>query len=169
VGLGILAAGDPSGLVVSGASVEVGIGRRAGRLGARADATATQGRRVPLGGGNADWSRASFGLGVRALLLGRVPRLVVHAGPRVALLLVEGTGYASNDSDSVVVLGAGAGLRLAWPLGRLTPWLDLCGAFWPGVQRLVVGGAVAGMTGAATHALSGLEAQIALGLSVRAL
>jgi hypothetical protein len=56
----------------------------------------------------------------------------------VSLLLVDGKGYTPNQQTSGISLGASAGARLAWSIGRLSPWLELRGVGWLQAQRIFV-------------------------------
>jgi hypothetical protein len=107
-------------------------------LGLRLEGLLTGWAETPLGGKAARWRRTSFALAPRAHHTWSWLTGELHAGPALAWLQVEGSGFAPTDTRSQgdLVVGAAGGARLALSRARWQPFLSGALAFWP-VRSLV--------------------------------
>jgi hypothetical protein len=159
VGVAVLASsqdGPAPGIMIDG---QLGTGRSglAGRIGLLAAGAHTLSvGPVP---GQSRWSRAALSLGLRDRIWSRSAALDGYVGLEGGLIRLEGAGFSTNYSRLGFDLGVGAGVRLAWSLGRVAPFLALGGSVWPGRKTVTV----AGTTDEAT--LPRFELRASLGIS----
>jgi len=154
--LGIFASAV-SGSVAPGARVEVSARQR--RLGFRVALAATASQGGSLGNGRVDWRRASGELGTTY----GPGRLRVDAGLVASVFSMQGSNFAQNQGSTGVTAGATAGLRVAWVLGGMLPWLELRGIWWPLSQRSYVVDADTGLQ--TSRAMPHAELQLAAGVA----
>jgi hypothetical protein len=94
---------------------------------------------IAVSPGQASWARLGGEVAVRAESpLGRRGRLQPGVGLALTALTVEGHGFSRTASDTLFDLGGVARLRFALAVGRLRPWLDVAGVYWPRSHRLTV-------------------------------
>jgi hypothetical protein len=161
VALGVLgswARGD----LAEGAELAVSVRRAPWPAGGRVALATSTPRDQPLGPtpGAVRWSRSVFEVGPSRDLKVGVSRLELHASLAMAVVKVQGVGFASARSANGFDLGAAGGVRWVLPWGNAAPWLGVQVIDWPGNQRLEAGGT------SATAELPHIDVQIALGLSL---
>jgi hypothetical protein len=138
-----------------------------GQFGLALNASVALPRGVTVGQGTANYWRPTLELNAMAQLHAAKWSLYAQAGPAVALLLVQGTGFDPNRSDYSYELSAGAGLRAMIPWKSKTAWLTVGGILWP--QGRKVESTVANSTAIISAPLPGWEVRVAIGLSWRVL
>jgi hypothetical protein len=138
-----------------------------GQFGAALSVSLALPRSVAVGQGTANYWRPTFELNAMAQLYGAKWSLYAQAGPALALLLVQGTGFSPNHSDYSYELSAGAGLRAMVPWNNKTAWLGVNGILWP--QGRKVESTVSGSPAVLSAPLPGWEVRLAVGLSWRIL
>ncbi len=100
-------------------------------------------RSIHLGGGRFDWTRLAFSFGpvYRVFLRSRakpfLPFIDLHLEPLIALVLVQGAGFAINRSEIGVDAGVGGGIRLVTPFRWIAPFLDLSFDGWLRKQEAI--------------------------------
>lgn len=105
---------------------------RQSRTALRAEVEAQSRREMTLQGGKGQWRRWILGLGLERTLSGDgAGWLRGFAAARVALLELEGTGFAVNYRARVADPGASAGLRAVWTHGRWASWVEVAMSLWP--------------------------------------
>jgi hypothetical protein len=126
-GFGLL---DQQG-IVPGLLLDAGMPELIGSLGLTLQASVGLFRDVAVGAGNARYWRPTLVLRATAgLLRGRwVLRAV--AGPALGVLLVSGSGYQRNASDTTVMWGVDFGLVLARAWQKREGWISLGAMAWP--------------------------------------
>ncbi len=105
--------------------------------------TAVHARSLGAAPGEARWSRAALGLGIRDRLWNRGVVIDAHADAQVALIHLDGAGFTNNYTRNGFDLGVGGGLRLAWKPDApgvvvAAPFLGLEGVAWPREKTVVV-------------------------------
>ncbi len=169
-GLRTLVGGSLLGLV-DGQGVDAGLALDGtflfGQFGLVLNASVALPRGVAVGQGSANYWRPTLELNAMAQLHAAQWSLYAQAGPAVALLLVQGTGFDPNRSDYSYELSAGAGLRAMIPWKSRTAWLTVGGILWPQGRR--VESTVANSSAIISASLPGWELRVAMGLSWRVL
>ena len=107
----------------------------------------------------AQWTRAALSAGPAFRVRRRAVMLDAHGGGVLAALHIQGTGLASNSSDTSAQLGLTAGLRFLWAWHHAAGWVGTDVFTYPGQDRLTIGNF--GEVGR----LPRVEIQIALGVS----
>lgn len=107
--------------------------RRRG-FGLRAAAAYTGALASAVGNGQASWSRASLELGP-SYALGPV---ALDAGAVLSRLWLRGDGYAEDQTSQGNAFGMTMGGRIERAWGRLVPWLEARGLWWPQAQQIYV-------------------------------
>jgi hypothetical protein len=107
----------------------------------------------------AQWTRAALSAGPTFRVRRRAAMLDAHAGGVLAALHIQGTGLASNSSDTSAQLGLTAGLRFLWAWNHAAGWVGTDVLTYLGQDRLTIGNF--GEVGR----LPRIEIQIALGVS----
>jgi hypothetical protein len=129
------------------------------RFGVRAALSGTLAQSASLGGGRAEWRRASVELGPSY----GTEHVRLDVGLLAGVVAVQGTRFSVNQSSSAATAGTTLGMRLAWRLGPVLPWIELRGIWWPLSQRAYV---VDGNTLVQTdRALPHEEAQLGAGVA----
>jgi hypothetical protein len=133
-------AGARSDRLVAAAAAEATYGPARG-IGWRLQLATTTRDSLPLGGGQAVWTRSSVALGITGT--GRLGRfgLESHTELLGALYSIAGENLAPNETGSQLVLGVGAGVRPLLALGSSGDlWLDVTIIAWPGRHELLLRG-----------------------------
>jgi hypothetical protein len=107
----------------------------------------------------AQWTRAALSAGPTFRIGRHSAMLEAHGGGVLAALHIQGTGLASNSSDTSAQLGLTAGLRFLWAWTNAAGWVGTDVFTYPGQDRLTIGNF--GEVGQ----LPRVEIQIALGVS----
>ena len=115
---------------------------------------------VPVGQGQAQWSRATAEIGA-TYSLGHAR---FDAGAVASLFWIHGTGFEVSQRSEGSAVGATLGARMGWPWGRVVPWIEMRGFLWPQSQTIYVLDATTGNK--TTHALSHAELQLGVGLAL---
>lgn len=133
-------------LVLGGGAATLG-GRLSGTLGPQGSRwkgelaiTAQAWRDISMGTGSAQWLRTAVQLGPAWAVLEGPFRVQLGFFGIGSLLSVQGLGFDSNLASSGFELGAGASATAAYPLRNLSPFLTVGTSYWPGVQKLTIGG-----------------------------
>jgi hypothetical protein len=87
-------------------------------------------RNIAVGQGTAQYWRPTLALAASAEFYRKNLVLRVQAGPALGVLLVHGSGYNPDRSDSSLTWGAQAGLSLVQPWRRDEVWLLLEALLW---------------------------------------
>lgn len=88
-------------------------------------------RQMAVGQGTAHIRRPTFALFATLELYRKRWLLRAQVGPALGVLLVNGTGYQANGSDTSVMWGADAGISLVRPWKGHQIWLRLDTMVWP--------------------------------------
>jgi hypothetical protein len=125
-----------------GVAVDAQLGPSRSGLAGRMGILASTGHALALGPspGRSLWSRAALDLGLRKRAWFGDGALDGHVDLEAGLIRIEGTGYSTNYVRTGFDLGLGAGIRGAWALGRLAPFVELDGSVWPGRKAVAVAG-----------------------------
>ena len=144
-----------------GMAIDAQLGPSQSGLAGRMGILASTGHALALGPspGRSLWSRAALDLGLRNRTWFGDSALDGHVDLEAGLIHVEGTGYSTNYVRTGFDLGLGAGIRGAWALGRLAPFIELDGSLWPGRKAVTVAGTNAAGT------LPRFELRAAVGVS----
>jgi hypothetical protein len=104
------------------------------RTALRAELEAQSRRQVTLQTGHGEWRRWALGIGIeRTLSAGDDGSgwLRGFATARLAVLQLEGVGFAVNHSSQAVDPGAAAGLCAVWRRGSWASWIEAALSLWP--------------------------------------
>jgi hypothetical protein len=125
-----------------GMAIDAQLGPSQSGLAGRLGVLASTGHALALGPspGRSLWSRAALDLGLRKRAWFGDGALDGHVALEAGLIRLEGTGYSTNYVRTGFDLGLGAGIRGAWTLGRLAPFVELDGSVWPGRKAVAVAG-----------------------------
>ena len=119
----------------------------------------TSSRQMKVGQGTAHIRRPTFALSATFELNRKRWLLRAQVGPALGILLVNGTGYPKDRSDTSVMWGADVGLTLARPWKRHQMWVRLDAVAWPQGRSVLSKPNVA-------EPLPGWEVHAALGFSL---
>jgi hypothetical protein len=94
-------------------------------------------RQMTVGQGTAHIRRPTFALFATFELYRKQWLLRAQVGPALGVLLVNGTGYGANESDTSVMWGADVGLSLVRPWKGHEMWVRLDAIAWPQGRSLL--------------------------------
>ena len=136
VGVGAFGLVDKQG-GTGGVVVGANLPRMLEDLGLLFDTSLAYRRELTVGSGTAGYWRPTVALQATAEVHRRrwVARLC--AGPALAVLRVDGSGYSKNGHETTVMWGAEFGLTLARPWNRNELWLSVGGMAWPQDRRIL--------------------------------
>ena len=127
---GVFGLGDSLG-ASAGLAALLGMPNLLENVGWQLEASMGLSRQMKVGTGTAHIRRPTFALSATFELYRKRWLLRAQIGPALAILMVDGTGYQSNQSDSSVMWGADVGLSLARPWRRHEMWIRLDAIAWP--------------------------------------
>ncbi len=163
LGAGVFGLGDGLG-ASAGLFALLGMPRLIENVGWLLEASVTSSRQMKVGQGTAHIRRPTFVLSATFELYRKRWLLRAQVGPALGVLLVHGTDYQTNQSDTSVMWGVDAGLTLARPWKRNEMWARLDTISWP------QGRSVLSRQGPASPnlfaPLPGWEVRVALGFSL---
>jgi hypothetical protein len=111
--------------------------------------------------GTSEWTRMVGAIGPRYRLKNNSVSLDVKGALAAGWFLVQGHGFSTNTSSRSWALGVGAGARVSWERGALSPWLALDAIGWPGNHTIAVQNVVE------TLNIPALDLVLSLGASFR--
>jgi hypothetical protein len=161
LGAGVFGLGDGLGMSAGGLAM-VGMPTLVENVGWLLEASMTSPRQMKVGQGTGTahiW-RPTVGLSATFELNRKRWLLRAQVGPALGILLVNGTDYPKNRSDTSVMWGADVGLTLARPWRRHEMWVRLDAVAWP------QGRSVLSKSPNAAEPLPGWEVHAALGFSL---
>jgi hypothetical protein len=163
LGAGVFGLGDGLG-ASPGLLAMVGMPTLVENVGWLLEASMTSPRQMKVGQGMAHILRPTFALSATFELNRKRWLLRAQVGPALGILLVNGTYYQPNRSDTSVMWGADVGLALARPWKRHEMWVRLDAVAWP-QRRSVLSKEVPPIANDA-EPLPGWEVHAALGFSL---
>ncbi len=128
------------------------------------EASMTSSRQMKIGQGTAHIQRPTIVFSATFELYRQRWLLRAHVGPALGVLLVHGSDYQTNQSDSSVMWGVDAGVTLALPWKRNEMWVRLDTIAWP-QGRSVLSEQGSSISNVA-EPLPGWEVRAALGFSL---
>ena len=131
------------GQFAPGVTAAVALGRHDGAFAARIALRGDGERALALGGGEAHWTRISLSAGALYRLRHGRWDFDVDAGFVAALLLVQGSGYADDQSAINFDPGLEAGVRLALRWRFLTPFVGAALSGWLRGQQVATNASAA--------------------------
>lgn len=163
LGVGVFGLGDGLG-ASPGLAAMVGMPSLIENVGWLLEASMTSSRQMKVGTGTAHIRRPTFALCATFEMYRKRWLLRAQVGPALGILLVDGTDYQTNRSDTSVMWGADVGLALARPWKRHEMWVRVDAMAWP------QGRGVLSKQGPSSpnvvEPLPGWEARAALGFSL---
>ena len=137
--LGFGAFGLADGLGASaGLAAMVGMPNVIENVGWLLEASMSLSRQMAAGQGTAHIRRPTFALPATFELYRKRWLVRAQVGPVLGVLLVDGTGYATNQSDKTVMWGAEVGLSLVRPWQGHELWIRLDANAWPQGRSVLV-------------------------------
>jgi hypothetical protein len=130
LGGGVFGLGDGLG-ASAGLAATIGMPNAIENVGWLLEASMSLSRQMTVGQGTAHIRRPTFALLATFELYRKRWRLRAQVGPALGVLLVNGTGYVANESDTSVMWGADVGLSLVRPWKRHEMWVRLDATTWP--------------------------------------
>lgn len=118
-------------------------------------------RTLTVGQGTASYFRPTVGLSVTGEILSSTWVVRAHLGPELGVLVVSGSGYEQNRSETTVTWGANVGLTIARLIKGNQVWLRIEGVVWPSERSIRSNRVPSGPDIAVP--LSGWEARLAAG------
>ena len=162
VGAGLFGAADGQG-ATTGIAVEAATPNLLEQFGWTLRASLGLPRELAVGEGIAHYWRPTFVLAASADFSGKKWGLRTQVGPALGILLVNGTGYTKNRSDSAPTWGFDVGLVLLRRWDYREGWLRLGAAAWPQGRAIRSSAIVAGSD--IVVALPGWEVSLCGGFS----
>ena len=164
LGMGVFASVDARGASAA-LLAEVAWIHLVGRVGLAVDLSLPLPREMAVGQGKARWWRPVLAPVLRIPLTEGTWIVQGSIGPAFGLLVVAGSGFPQNNTDTVASFGATAGFRLARSSRGRAFWADLRALLWPAAQsiRNDVPGSAPNL-----EAVPSFEAQLGLGFSLGA-
>jgi hypothetical protein len=138
LGGGVFALGDGLG-ASAGLAAMIGMPNVIENVGWLLEWSMSLSRQMPVGQGTAHIRRPIFALSATFELYRKRWLLRAQVGPALGVLLVEGTGYSSNKTDTTVMWGADVGFSLVRPWSGHEMWVRLDAMAWPQGRSILSG------------------------------
>jgi len=127
---GVFGLGDGLG-ASAGLAALIGMPNLIETVGWQLEASMSLSRQMKVGTGTAHIGRPTFALFATFELYRKRWLLRAQVGPALGVLLVDGTDYLVNQTDTSVMWGADVGLSLARPWRRHEMWIRMDTIVWP--------------------------------------
>ena len=130
LGGGVFGLGDSLG-ASAGLAALIGMPNLIENVGWLLEGSMTLSRQMKVGIGSARIRRPTVALSATFELYRKRWLLRAQVGPALGILLIDGTGYQTNRTDTSIMWGADVGLSLARPWRSHEMWLRLDAIAWP--------------------------------------